>query len=294
MKEVPKGFRLDIACGNRKKPGFIGVDICSTADIVCDLEQFPWIFEDSSVDEIYCSHYIEHARDLIAFFNELYRIMKPGATAEIIAPYYSSIKAWQDPTHVRAISENTFLYYKREWRLLNKLGHYPIVADFDFDCRFLLQPGWEEKDDTERKFAMKHYINVISDIRAVLTKRGSSDPTKFKMNESVAHFWSAGMIEEAYSLSNQLVNSGMADFFTWIIAGDSAVQSGEHERATQFFRSALLLEYNSPMAHAKLLMSMKKAGLISGAEEHLNVIAEVDHEFAEDIRCVMSMITEGA
>lgn len=292
MKGTSEGGRLDIACGNRKKPGFVGVDMCSNADVICDLEQFPWPFEDSSVDEVYCSHYIEHTRDLIAFFNELYRVMKPGATAEIIAPYYSSIKAWQDPTHVRAISENTFFYCNREWRLINKLGHYPIVADFDYNFEFLLQPAWEDKSDTELRFAMRHYINVISDIHTVLTKRGSSDPKKFKKNESVAHFWSTGKIDEAISLGKELIDSGLADFSTWLILGESAIKSGEYLYAIEAFRAAFSLEYSSQMAHAGFVVATQNAGFKEQAEEYLKNIAEFDHEFAENIKFVMTMITE--
>ena len=109
--ELLHPFRLDVACGSNKTPGFFGVDIAKTkdVDVVWDLEKFPWPFPDNSVDEIVCNHYIEHTKDLISFMNELYRIMVPGGTAIIRAPYYNSMRAWQDPTHVRAISEATFL-----------------------------------------------------------------------------------------------------------------------------------------------------------------------------------------
>jgi len=33
-----------------------------------------------------------------------------------VCPYYSSIRAWQDPTHKRAISEATFLYFDKDWK----------------------------------------------------------------------------------------------------------------------------------------------------------------------------------
>jgi len=142
MANKKQKLKLDIACGKKTKDGFTGVDIWEGAEIVADLEKFPWPFADNSVDEIYCSHYIEHTPDLISFANELYRIMKVGAKAEIIAPYYSSIRAWQDPTHLRAISENTFLYFSKKWREINKLDHYPINVDFDFECEFLLDKDY--------------------------------------------------------------------------------------------------------------------------------------------------------
>lgn len=103
--------------------------------------------------------------------DEVYRILKVGAKATIIAPYYSSIRAWQDPTHKRAISENSFFYYNREWRRTKGVSHYPINSDFDFSYQYSYDPYWEHKSEEERTFAFKHYINVILDIRITLIKR---------------------------------------------------------------------------------------------------------------------------
>lgn len=292
MTELTGGLRLDLACGNRKKSGFTGVDICSAADIVCDLEKFPWPFADSSADDVYCAHYIEHTKDLMGFFNELYRILKPGATAEIIAPYYSSIKAWQDPTHLRAISENTFYYYNREWRFVNKLGHYPIRTDFDHDSKFLLFPGWDEKDKEELKFAFRHYINVVDTIRTVLTKRGSTDPHRYELNEHVAYLWSTGSITDAVTSATQLIDADLADLFPYLIAGESARHVGEYGRAIELFKRAFNLEYGSLMAHAGFVVSSSLAGQQREAENHLNEIGAVDEKFAESIKVVMNMITE--
>ena len=127
-------MKLNLASGKIRMEGFTNVDYAPAVnpDVVYDLDVTPWPWEDDSVDEVHCSHYIEHTKDLMKFMNELYRIMKPGASAKLVAPYYTSIRAWQDPTHTRVISENTFLYYNKEWRIANQLDHYPIKTDFDF------------------------------------------------------------------------------------------------------------------------------------------------------------------
>jgi SAM-dependent methyltransferase len=161
-------MKLDIACGQNKQPGFKGVDIAALpgVDFVWDLEKFPWEpFKDNSVDEVYCSHYIEHTPDLISFMNEVWRICKDGAKVTFIAPYYTSIRAWQDPTHKRAISEATFFYFNKEWREVNKLDHYPIKADFQISNILLFfNPPWDKKTEEARQFAKDHYWNVVSDI----------------------------------------------------------------------------------------------------------------------------------
>lgn len=52
---------LDLGCGTRKREGAIGVDkIPSVADILHDLDCFPYPFEDSSFDEIHLDNVLEH------------------------------------------------------------------------------------------------------------------------------------------------------------------------------------------------------------------------------------------
>lgn len=169
-------MKLDIACGQNKLEGYIGIDIANIpgVDIVHDLSSFPWPLDTESVDEIHCSHFIEHTDDLIKFMNEVNRILKVGGVAKFIAPYYNSIRAWQDPTHKRAISEMTFSYFNKAWRDENKLDHYGIDGDFDFKGQYVLYEDWVNKPEQELAFALKHYTNVVQDIHATLTKRGQS------------------------------------------------------------------------------------------------------------------------
>ena len=173
MVKTEKPLKLNLACGQNKVEGFVGVDIAKTevTDMIMDLEKYPWKFKDNSVEEIFCSHYIEHTTDLIKFMDELFRILKVGGKATIIAPYYNSIRATQDPTHKRAISEATFLYFNKDWRKLNKLDHYKIKSDFDYTYGYAFTPEWANRSEESRNFAVIHYTNVIMDIQVVLTKK---------------------------------------------------------------------------------------------------------------------------
>lgn len=161
-------MKLDIACGQNKQKGFKGVDIAPApgVDFVVDLEKFPWQpFKDSSIEEIYCSHYLEHTPDLMKFMDEIWRICINDAKVTFVCPYYSSIRAWQDPTHKRAISEATFLYTNKDWRVSQKLDHYPIKSNFKTaQIVVFFNPPWDKKTEEARQFAAQHYWNVISDI----------------------------------------------------------------------------------------------------------------------------------
>jgi SAM-dependent methyltransferase len=173
LPKLPKELKLDLACGDNKREGFIGVDIVKTksTDIVHDLEKYPWPFKDNSVSEAHISNYFEHLNDPIKFMNELHRVMKKGAQCTVISPYYSSMRAWQDPTHRLAVSEASFLYYNQDWLKTNHLEHYGVTADFDFSYGYVFYPEWLNRSEESRVFAIQHYINVVSDIQVTLTKK---------------------------------------------------------------------------------------------------------------------------
>lgn len=274
-------LRLDIACGKNKKTGYSGVDIWEGADIVADLEKYPWPFEDESVDEIFCSHYIEHTRDLIAFANELYRILKTGARAEIIAPYYSSIRAWQDPTHLRAISENTFLYFNREWRLTNRLDHYPITADFDFESSYVLDPAWCDRSDDELQHAIRHYINVVSDIRTTLTKRAVCDEAVELQARQADELWESGRAEEAVHLCRDIVERHVGHLQAYLLLGEYSLQAGDAVGAINHFHMAAGLDDECVQAHVGLIRSLARSGRQEDATAHLDSIRSRDAALAD-------------
>ncbi len=190
----PVVLKLSLACGNNKPEGFKGVDIAKTpsTDYVQDLLKFPWKqFKDNSVDEIECSHFVEHIPHgdgyhdpFFQFFDEIYRILKPAefdpsnpnipikGFVNITCPYYSSMRAWQDPTHQRAISEASFLYLNKQWRIDNKLDHYAVKCDFDFSYGYAVSGAWQSRNEEARTFAIAHYVNAVDDIQVRLTKRG--------------------------------------------------------------------------------------------------------------------------
>lgn len=166
--------KVDLACGQNKQEGFTGIDIADTddADIVHDLSDYPWPFEDDSVDETFCSHYVEHTYPvggqndgLIAFMNEQYRILKDGGKARIIHPFLKGDRAFQDPTHTRFIPDVTWWYFNREWRELQKLDHYPITANFEVaNIQSDWLDPWNLKSIEAQQYGLRHHWNVVGDL----------------------------------------------------------------------------------------------------------------------------------
>jgi len=76
---------LDVGCGRAKYPGAIGLDVnpLTDADVIADLNRFPWPFPDSTFDRVLCHHIVEHVTDLVRFMEEIHRIARPGALVEI-------------------------------------------------------------------------------------------------------------------------------------------------------------------------------------------------------------------
>lgn len=223
LEETAKPLKLDIGCGKNKKEGFYGVDIIDFegVDLVADLRQKTWSFRrvpeelrprlnitlirpadkemvewslvelpDNSVDEVHCAHFLEHLTNLddkwerVNFFNELYRVLKPGAQATLIFPHWCSNRYYGDPTHKEPFSEMGFLYLWKEWRLggtqRTPVGNAPHTdisvnpngysCDFDFGQGYGLHPALINRNQDYQQHALAFWKEAASDIIATLTK----------------------------------------------------------------------------------------------------------------------------
>lgn len=171
-----KFLKLDLGCGQNKKHNFVGVDLADIdeVDVKFDLRTAPWPFKSGSVDEIFSSHFFEHLTgpERMTFMNELYRVMIPGGTGTIVVPNYASERAVQDPTHAwPPVCKSSFVYFNKNWRVKNKLDHYPIHCDFDYSYGYVMPAEWGKKGQAEQKFATDHYLNVVLDLQISLIRR---------------------------------------------------------------------------------------------------------------------------
>src|SRR4051794_41919463 len=93
LRPTGPGSVLDIGCGSAKHPGAVGLDISADtdADIVHDLDVFPYPIEDASFDQILLQDVIEHVERPIQVFEELHRIARPGARIQLRTPHFSSV-----------------------------------------------------------------------------------------------------------------------------------------------------------------------------------------------------------
>lgn len=150
---------LLVGCGNKRDKliatpngdkwnDLTTLDISSACnpDIVWDLKDMPYPFEDNTFDEIHAYEVLEHTfpqGDYINFFKEFseyYRILKPGGYLCITCPKYDGLWAWGDPGHTRIISEGSIIFlnqleYEKQVGVTAMTDYREIYkADFDISA----------------------------------------------------------------------------------------------------------------------------------------------------------------
>jgi SAM-dependent methyltransferase len=119
---------LEIGCGRRRRvPGSVAVDVnaSSDADIVHDLDVFPYPLESDKFDLVIAEHVVEHLDDTVAVLEELHRVTRSSGTLLIEVPHFSSQDFFTDPTHRRAFSSTSMDYFVP--------GSGPLF-DFGYSC----------------------------------------------------------------------------------------------------------------------------------------------------------------
>jgi SAM-dependent methyltransferase len=146
---------LLIGCGNsREKRVWVDrrdwVDLVAMdrdpdcgADVLHNLDETPWPFEDNTFDECHAYETLEHLGqqgDWQAFFRhfgEIWRVLKPGGHLLATVPDWRNEWAWGDPSHTRIITPGTLLFLSQK-EYSARVGKGPMTDfrhtwDKDFD-----------------------------------------------------------------------------------------------------------------------------------------------------------------
>jgi len=106
-----EAVRIDLGCGNAKRPGFVGLDLypVDEVDFVVDLTREPFPFDDDTVDEVFSAHFLEHIDEPNHVFSEIGRVCRDGARIEFWTPY-----AWTNEAflygHLHGITEEMWTH----------------------------------------------------------------------------------------------------------------------------------------------------------------------------------------
>ncbi len=127
-------------------------------------------FKDNSQKQLVATHVIQRVDDVFEFMDEVWRVLKKDGTIQISVPYYTSVRATQDPTHKRAISEASFVYFSKKWREINKIP-YDVKCDLEVvSINHAISQEYQGKSQEAIQYAITHYWNVVTDIIVVLKK----------------------------------------------------------------------------------------------------------------------------
>jgi SAM-dependent methyltransferase len=180
VSESPQAtVRLDIGCGKNKKEGFIGIDRIKfdTVDVVCDVGTEKLPYGDDSVDEVHCSHFLEHLTqdERVHFLNEAHRVMRKDAKMTLIVPHWCSNRAYGDPTHKwPAVSEMFFYYLSKPWRKVqaphtdSEFNPTGFACDFSATWGYSLHPDLVVRNQDYQQHALSFSKEAAQDIIATL------------------------------------------------------------------------------------------------------------------------------
>jgi len=118
---------LELGCGNRKRnPDAIGIDLLDyeCVDLIGDVYEVLRALPDSSVDEVYSSHFVEHVSDVPLLLSELARVLKMGGKLIIIVPHFSNPYFYSDITHKAFFGLYSMSYFSKDTYLSRKVPTY--------------------------------------------------------------------------------------------------------------------------------------------------------------------------
>jgi SAM-dependent methyltransferase len=171
IKPLPR--KLNLGSGKAYDPAYLNIDIDPRwrPDILCDISAptaLNRIFfsskyglmrlEQGQFDEIKAHDVLEHVPNLTGLMTRCLELLRPGGLMRILVPFDLSWGAWQDPTHIRAFNERSWLYYT-DW-------HWYL--------------GWNNA-----RFTLVELTLLFSPIGEDLAQRGVNDEEIFRTPRAV-------------------------------------------------------------------------------------------------------------
>lgn len=135
-------MRLNLGAGRDPSPGWVNVDMVPGPgiDVVHNLTDYPWPFEDGTATHIKAVDVLEHLPPytpdhrpgVVAFLEECHRLLVDGGELFIQTPRWDADFLWIDPTHVRGFHEQSLDFF-------DPSTHYGRVSGYYSRARFAVR-----------------------------------------------------------------------------------------------------------------------------------------------------------
>jgi hypothetical protein len=149
---------INLGSGKDYKSGWLNLDILDRTepDLVLNLgvpQTFPIhtttrygqdvILSSKSIRYVLANNVLEHVPDLPQLMTNVLDLLEDGGQFEIEVPYEKAVTAWQDPTHIRAMNENSWTYFTDWFWYLGWFEHrFEVAQSMWLDAQ--LQPCGKE------------------------------------------------------------------------------------------------------------------------------------------------------
>lgn len=143
--------RINLGSGKDYQPGWLNLDVQDGAepDAVLDLSApltLPLTIDSryggtielaaASIATLYANNVLEHVPSLTTLMGNALALLQDGGQFHIEVPFERAPTAWQDPTHVRAMNENSWIYYTEWFWYLGWFEHrFDLVESAYLDAR---------------------------------------------------------------------------------------------------------------------------------------------------------------
>ncbi len=125
------------------------------------------ILAQEGFDEIIAIDVLEHIPDLVTAMTNCLGLLRIGGMFNIVVPYDLSYGAWQDPTHLRAFNERSWLYYTDWFWYLGWQTHRFAIKQREFSLSPL---GLEMSGAGQKNDVILRTPRAVDAMKVVLEK----------------------------------------------------------------------------------------------------------------------------
>lgn len=189
---MSSSVKLNLGSGKDWRKDCINADIQARTkpDWVVDITKINWgeeidtrlgkfVIQPGMFSEIVANDVLEHIPDLVQAMTNCKELLADDGIMDIHVPYDLSYGAWQDPTHVRAFNERSWLYYT-DWHWYLGWKDRFDLQEIHYELSEIGQELAAQKVDEDTIIRTPRAVDAM---RVILAKRSTSEESDARRSE---------------------------------------------------------------------------------------------------------------